>query len=348
MRDKRAALALAGAAFCWSGNFVAGRALCADIDPALLNLLRWSFCLAVLLPWVGARAWRSRHALRRHWRLLLVLGATGIAAFHTLVYAALHDSGAIDALLLLSLTPGAILAGSALTGGARPNAAQWAGCSASLFGAALLLTHGEPARWAKVAATPGALCMLLAVALWAVYSLCLRRRPPELDHDVLFAASIVPGVLLLLAWVLLRPQPLAFGLTARIGWSLAYIVVFASLVGFLLWSYGVAAIGPERAGPFVNLMPLFGSAQAIVLLDETLQPWHFGGALCVLAGIALIGMERRAAPVPVIEASRYRALRLRPPATATPRRAHRTNRRAGCARPASCSGPRTRAAADAP
>jgi drug/metabolite transporter (DMT)-like permease len=234
-----------------------------------------------------------------------VLGATGIAAFHTLVYAALHDSGAIDALLLLSLTPGAILAGSALTGGARPNAAQWAGCSASLFGAALLLTHGEPARWAKVAATPGALCMLLAVALWAVYSLCLRRRPPELDHDVLFAASIVPGVLLLLAWVLLRPQPLAFALTARIGWSLAYIVVFASLVGFLLWSYGVAAIGPERAGPFVNLMPLFGSAQAIVLLDETLQPWHFGGALCVLAGIALIGMERRAAPVPVIEASRY-------------------------------------------
>ena len=303
MRDLRAALALAAAAFCWSGNFVAGRALRADIDPALLNLLRWSLCLALLLPWVGARAWRSRQTLRRHWRLLLALGATGIAAFHTLVYAALHDSGAIDALLLLSLAPAAILAGSALTGGARPSAPQWAGSAVSLLGAALLLTHGEPARWAQVAATPGALCMLLAVVLWAAYSLCLRRRPRELDHDVLFAASIVPGVLLLLAWVLLRPQPMPFTPTARIGWSLAYIVVFASLAGFLLWSYGVAAIGPERAGPFINLMPLFGAVQAIVLLDERLQLSHIGGAACVLAGIALIGVERRLGVAPAIGAS---------------------------------------------
>ena len=304
MRDLRAALALAAAAFCWSGNFVAGRALRADIDPALLNLLRWSLCLALLLPWVGARAWRSRHVLRRHWRLLLALGATGIAAFHTLVYLALHDSGAIDALLLLSLAPVAILGGAVLTGAARPSAAQWVGSAASLLGAALLLTHGEPARWTRVAATPGALCMLLAVVLWAAYSLCLRRRPPELDHDVLFAASVVPGVLLLLAWVLVRPQPMSFTLTARIAWSLAYIVVFASLAGFLLWSYGVAAIGPERAGPFVNLMPLFGSVQAIALLGETVQPWHFGGALCVLAGIALIGAGRRAVAAPAIDVSR--------------------------------------------
>jgi drug/metabolite transporter (DMT)-like permease len=304
MRDGRAVLALAGAAFCWSGNFVAGRALRADIDPALLNLLRWSLCLALLLPWVGARAWRSRHVLRRHWRLLLALGATGIAAFHTLVYIALQHSGTIDALLLLSLAPVAVLGGAALTGAARPSMAQWTGSAVSLLGAAVLLTHGEPARWAQVAEAPGALCMLLAVVLWAAYSLCLRRRPHELDHDVLFAASIVPAVVLLLAWVLLRPAPMAFALTARIAWSLAYIVVFASLAGFLLWSYGVAAIGPERAGPFINLMPLFGAAQAILLLDETLQPAHLGGAACVLAGVGLIGAKRRAAAAPAIGVSR--------------------------------------------
>ena len=147
----------------------------------------------LLLPWVGAKGWRSRQAIRRHWRLLLALGATGIAAFHTLVYIALRDSSAIDALLMLSLTPVAILGGSALVGGARPTASQWAGSAASLLGAAILLTHGEPARWAKLGMTQGTLCMLLAVILWAAYTLCLRRRPRELAHDVLFAASIVPA-----------------------------------------------------------------------------------------------------------------------------------------------------------
>ena len=146
--------------------------------------------------------------------------------------------------------------------------------------------------------------MGLAVVLWAAYSLCLRRRPRELAPEVVFAASIVPAVVLLLGWVALMPQPAPFAMTARIAGALAYIVVFASLAGFLLWSYGVAAMGPERAGLFVNLMPLFGAAQAIVLLDETLRPSHLGGALCVLAGIALVGMERQVVVAPAVEVVR--------------------------------------------
>ena len=94
MRDGRAVLALAGAAFFWSGNFIAGRALSHEIDAATLNLLRLSLCLALLLPWVGPTLWRSRQAIGRHWRLLVALGATGIAAFHTVVYVALRDSSA--------------------------------------------------------------------------------------------------------------------------------------------------------------------------------------------------------------------------------------------------------------
>jgi len=194
MRDVRAVLALAGAAFFWSGNFVAGRALRTDIDPATLNLLRWSLCLALLLPWVGAKAWRSRQAIGRHWRLLVALGATGIAAFHTLVYVALRDGSAIDALLMLSLTPVAILGASALSGDARPTASQWAGSAASLLGAAILLTHGEPARWAQLAPTQGKLCMLLAVVLWAVIRCaCAGARASSRTRSSLPRASCRPS-----------------------------------------------------------------------------------------------------------------------------------------------------------
>jgi len=68
----------------------------------------------------------------------------------------------------------------------------------------------------------------------------------------------------------------------------------ASLVAFLLWSYGVSTIGPERAGQFVQLMPVFGAALAVALLGETIVLPQVAGALCVFAGIALV--QRRPRP----------------------------------------------------
>ena len=286
----RAMLALAGAALLWSGNFIAGRALRDDVDPLTLNLLRWALCLAVFAPWVGAKAWRCRQVVLREWRLLLALGTTGIAGFHSLTYLSLASTNAINALLMLSLTPSAILLGAALTGRASPTRTQWAGTLVSLAGAGLLLTRGDPRLLIDRLPAGGDLWMLAAVPLWATYSLLLRRRPAELPADVALAASIVPALVLLLPAAALTmpappvPSPHMLG-------ALAYIAICASLVGFLLWSYGVDTIGPERAGPFVHLMPVFGALLAVLLLGESVEPAQAAGALCVFAGIALTAMK---------------------------------------------------------
>jgi len=95
-----AILALISAALFWSGNFIAGRALRDDIDPVALNLVRWTLCLALLLPLVSTKLVRHRYAVVREWRLLLGLGATGVAAFHTFVYLALSHTTAVNALLI--------------------------------------------------------------------------------------------------------------------------------------------------------------------------------------------------------------------------------------------------------
>lgn len=289
----RAALALAGAALLWSGNFIAGRALRHDFDPATLNLLRWAICLLIFLPWVGAKAWRCRQAVQREWRLLCALGATGIAAFHTLVYLALASTTAVNALLILSLAPTTIWLGAALTGGSRPTRAQWAGMSVSLVGAGILVTRGSLAALLDLAPARGDLWMVAAVLLWTVYSLLLRRRPADLPADVALAASIVPALMLLLPVVAFSATGAPPALTPPMLGALLYIAVFASLVGFLLWSYGVSLLGPEQAGQFVHLMPVFGAGLAVWLLGEAIVPAQLAGALCVLAGIALVQRRPR-------------------------------------------------------
>lgn len=287
----RAAFALTCAALLWSGNFIAGRALRGEIDPLTLNLMRWALCLLVFLPWVGAKLWRHRRVVIREWRLLTGLGATGIAGFHTLAYLALTDTTAINALLMLSLAPATILIGAALIGASVPSRLQWAGTLVSLAGAAVLVLRGDLAALNDLAFGRGDLWMLCAVLLWAVYSLLLRRRPADLPADVTLAASIVPALVLLLGAVALHgatlPPP-----TPRVVGSIVYIAIFASLIAFLLWSYGVDVIGPERAGQFIHLMPLFGAALATVLLGEAIAPAQVAGGVLVFAGIALVQRRR--------------------------------------------------------
>jgi drug/metabolite transporter (DMT)-like permease len=73
-----------------------------------------------------------------------------------------------------------------------------------------------------------------------------------------------------------------------------YIAIFGSVIGFLFWSYGVADLGPTRAGQFVHLMPVFGAALSFVFLGEPLSSPQVLGAAFVLAGIVLIETRRLA------------------------------------------------------
>jgi len=49
----------------------------------------------------------------------------------------------------------------------------------------------------------------------------------------------------------------------------------------------VELIGSNRASLSINLVPIFGSLLAVVLLDEAFRAYHLMGLLLVLGGITL-------------------------------------------------------------
>jgi drug/metabolite transporter (DMT)-like permease len=181
------------AALFWSGNFVAGRALRGHVDPVTLNFLRWLTALALIAPFVWRSTAASLPVLRREWRLILALGATGIASFHTLVYLALQSTTATSALLMLSLAPIVTLLASAAVGMEHPTNRQIGGALISIVGAGVLITRGNFTAILRNS-NVGDLWMLLAVVIWAAYSLLLRRRPVDLPSPVALAASIAAAL----------------------------------------------------------------------------------------------------------------------------------------------------------
>jgi drug/metabolite transporter (DMT)-like permease len=280
--------ALALTALLWSSNFVIGRAVRDDVSPTTLNFLRWAIALVILVPITLGDLRAHRVVLASNWKLIAVLGFTGIAAFQTLCYVALTKTTAMNTVLLLSLAPLAIVALSWLALGERVNRSQALGLATSLGGAAVLILHGDLATLADLELNAGDLWMLVAVVLWAVYSVLLRRRPAEVPPLALHTASVAAGTLWMLpvfGWQAAEGAGLPTSLTAWI--AIGFVAVFSSALAHALWVRGVASIGPSRAGVFIHLLPLFGALLAITFLEERFATYHAIGAALVLGGVLL-------------------------------------------------------------
>src|SRR3546814_5692828 len=53
------------------------------------------------------------------------------------------------------------------------------------------------------------------------------------------------------------------------GWAvIAYVVIFPSLIGQVFYIRAVELIGANRAGLFINLLPVWGALLAVTILGE--------------------------------------------------------------------------------
>ena len=65
--------------------------------------------------------------------------------------------------------------------------------------------------------------------------------------------------------------------------ALAYVAVFPSVLAYYCWEKGVAKLGVQLAGQFVNLTPIFGAILAVLLLGEHFH-WHHAAGMALLVG----------------------------------------------------------------
>lgn len=293
--DRSAQAGLLTATFLWAGNFIIGRALRGLIDPVDLNFWRWSIALAVLLPLTAKSLAGQWAAIRKHLLLVVALGFSGIAVPHTCIYTALQTTSPVTALLLLNLAPLLITLGSWIFFGQAVTRRQWLGIGVSMAGAVALIVRGSLSALLAVELSPGDLWMLPAIAGAAAHALLLRRTPPGVTQGPLLCAAVVAALTMMLPLLLWR-GPLVIPTSAPILWSLGYVGILASALAFWLWNRGVVRLGPARAGPYLYLMPVYGSVFSVVVLGEPVHAYQCAGAILVIAGLWLARPRALKAP----------------------------------------------------
>ncbi len=273
---------------CWAGSVVVGRAAAGLIPPVLFTLLRWGIGLLIVLP-LARPYWRADLAAlwNRRWTVV-ALSLLSTVAYNILVYRGLHDTTAVNGALMQSVTPLAVLLVGLLIGH-RPTGWQVAGIALSMLGVMAITAEGS---WAKLVAlhfNPGDGLILLAVTAYAIYAIVLRRRPAVHPFSLLVALFTVGmGVLVPLA-VAEYATGARMTQTAPAWAAVIYAGVFASFVATLCFNRGVALLGAARAGQFMHLIPIFGTVLAVLVLGETLHPYHASGAALIAAGLVVSG-----------------------------------------------------------
>jgi len=286
------ALLLAVPPLMWAGNAVVGRLVHTLIPPLTLNFFRWILTFAILLPLAG---WvlRRDSGMWSHWRRFAVLGLLGMGCYNSLQYLALQTSTPLNVTLVASSSPLWMLAVGAVLFHARVSRVQMLGAALSMSGVCVVLGRGQWEQLMQLRLVPGDMFVLVATALWALYSWLLSQRsePDAIRND--WAAFVLAQVVFGLGWSGLFAGSEWTLTDARIAWgwplaaALVFVAVGPSVVAYRCWNIGIQRAGPAMAGFFSNLTPLFAALMSSVFTGETPQAYHALAFALIVGGIVV-------------------------------------------------------------
>jgi drug/metabolite transporter (DMT)-like permease len=288
-------LLLSLASLFWAGNIVLGRYVAGHVPPLTLSCVRWIGAFLMLLPFARPHLVRDWPVLRARLPLMAVLAATGFALNNAMSYWALQYTEALNALLIQSSAPLFVALWALILFGVRLTFAQLGGIAISLLGVLTIILRGDLAALAGIRLNIGDIMLASALLVFGLYSALMTRRP--VVHQLsLISFTMAFGAILLLplsVWEYSSGTRVKFDLITLA--TFAYVVIFASTLAYLFFNRGIALIGPNRAAPFFHLVPVFGSAMAILLLGEEPRLFHLIGYVLVLAGVVLASRKTSAA-----------------------------------------------------
>lgn len=264
---------------CWAFLSPITRRLLEDAGPMWLNAIRFAIATALLAPFVGRAGWASAWRLMRDRRLLAANGMANVslAAFT----AALITLDAAPATLLFYTAPlwTALLAWWMLRERPGPGFA---------IAGALLLVGGYLGLygWAGpdgIAAT-GFLLALGSGVGWALYTVLLRSRAPDVPFKGLIGMSFLVGTLFFaVAAPIVEGAPPTLDAAAW-SWMALYVLV-PTLGSFVAFNAATRLVAAAEVNLMVGAELVGASALAWIMLGEALGPIQVVGLGIVVVAV---------------------------------------------------------------
>ncbi len=272
-------------ALCWSGSWTAGKLGVGAVPPIELSAIR--FALAGVLMLAIARATGASLGLAR-WKLLIVAAFFGIFAYNALVFVGLTLGPASDgALIVPTLNPVlTVLFASVL--GERLTRNKLAGVGVATLGAIVVVVSAQSGAELSSQRLLSDLMMLGGAACWSLYATIGAITTRTGSPLGVTAVACLAGAAMLFPFGFLEKGYQDVPMWPASAWlDIAYLVVFATIVGFVLFYWAVRRFGAGLASIMSYLVPIFAVTQAVFLLNEHPTALEIVGGAIILLGVRL-------------------------------------------------------------
>jgi drug/metabolite transporter (DMT)-like permease len=285
----KAYLMLILCAFFWSGNFIVGKfATLYEVPPLTLNFFRWLIVWTILIPFTFRDILKNIKLIKKNFYPLLLMSITSISVFNSVVYYSLNFTQVLNGALMISIIPVLIVFISFIFKTEKINFSQIFGLLLSITGVLTIITRLDFAKLINLDLNKGDLWLLVATLSWAIYSTMLKTHKTGLKYLSFMTVIVSIGLIFLLPQFLFElgnHKVIKFNIPVIL--ITGYVIFFAGIGSYILWNKAVVIIGPNKAGIFLHLMPVFSSFMAIFLLNEKLMNFHIIGAIIIIIGIYL-------------------------------------------------------------
>ena len=280
------------ATILWSGNFIVARALHQRISPVSLAFFRWSVATIFLFPIALKSFVRDWKEIKKHLLHFSLAAVTGVTLFNTFIYIAGKYSSATNlALIGTTAAPVFVLIISGLFLKQRIFANQILGALLCITGILLLLTKGNLKALQHFRFSSGDIWIFSAALAFAIYTVLVRKKPKEISSMSFLFTVFLIGTLFLLPIFLLNTGAKSFQWDGSIILTFLYLGLGASVAAFLLWNGSIKKIGPARTALFGNLIPVFSTIEASILLNEKFNSVTLISLVVIIAGLIVANLN---------------------------------------------------------
>ena len=279
-------------ALCWlltAGVFIAVKWAGAYTPPWTLVFFRLLFATLFLLPFVASHYREMAARLRDHYKVILLIGALGLALTQGALFTALHHSSVINVGIVFSVWPITAIILAAIFLGDRLTLLQVFGVILCFAGVLVVVAQGNPDTIIHMGVNRGDLLVLTAVMCFSFYTVMIKKIKIDL--------AALPLLVLILGAATLASAPfyiweIIYDPRITVDWhdiaAIAYVAIPGGGIMYLLFNTGIAMLGAAKASVTFYLQTLFTVILAYLLLGEQLHIYHAVGIALIAMGIIFV------------------------------------------------------------
>lgn len=270
----------------WAGAFIAGKLSAPYIPAFTLTFLRFSLAALILYFIIKKKEGFSFKLSKKDIPVFAFTGIVGMFGYHVFFFNALKYTTAINSSIIAATNPLITTILSIIFLKDSINMKRILGIILSFIGVFLTLTNADISIFKTLSFNKGDILMLIAVLMWASYSVYSKKVMNNYSPLILTYYSFLFCTIFLIPFVIYEaPWKLIYKIPYYSYIASIYMSIFPSVIGYLVQQMSIKQIGPSKTAIFVNLVPIFSIVLSTLILKEVLYPIKLLTALIIISGV---------------------------------------------------------------